>query len=139
MDLGDVVNIGASLLKDKVGGDESVLGDALSSILSNSEGNLDLSNILSSLQDGNLGEVVSSWIGGGENSPIDASSVENLLGSDKVAEFASKLGIDSDTAKDALANVLPDVVDKATPDGDSILDQLGGMDGVMNIAKGFFS
>jgi len=139
MDLGDIINIGASLLQDKVGGDNSQLGDALSSILTNSEGNLDLSNILSSLQDGDLGSIVSSWIGSGENASIDGSAVENLLGSDKVAEFAEKLGVDMDTAKDALAGVLPEVVDKATPEGDSILDQLGGVEGIMNMAGKFFS
>jgi len=139
MDLGDILNIGASLLKDKVGTDDSQLSEALSSILTNADGNLDLSNILSSLQDGNIGEIVSSWIGSGENAPIDSDSVANIIGSDKVEEFASKLGVDMDTAKEALASVLPEVVDKATPDGDSILDQLGGVEGLMNIAGKFFS
>jgi len=139
MDLNSIINLGANLLKDKVGGDESQLGEALSSILGSKDGNLDLSNILSSLQDGDLGSVVSSWIGSGENASIDADSVSNLLGSDKIEEFASKLGIDMDTAKEALAGVLPDVVDKATPEGDSILDQLGGVDGLMKMAGKFFS
>jgi len=138
MDLGTIINIGASLLKDKVGADESQLGDALSSILGNSDGNLDLSNILASLQDGDLGSIVGSWIGSGENASIDAESVSNLLGEDKISEFASKLGIDMDTAKDALAGVLPEVVDKATPEGDSLLDQLGGVEGIMNLAGKFF-
>ncbi len=139
MDLNSIINLGAGMLKDKVGGDESQLGDALSSILGGSDGNLDLSNILSSLQDSDLGSVVSSWIGSGENASIDADSVSNLLGSDKIEEFASKLGIDMSTAKEALAGVLPDVVDKATPEGDSILDQLGGVDGLMKMAGKFFS
>ncbi len=138
MDLGSLLNIGASLLKDKVGTDENSIGDALSSILTNKEGGLDLSNILSAVGNGDLGSVVSSWIGGGENAPIDADGIKNLLGSDKINEFAAKLGIDADTAADALKDVLPNVVDKATPEGDSILDQLGGVDGLMDIAKKLF-
>ncbi len=138
MDLGSLLNIGASLLKDKVGADESNIGDALGSILSNKEGGLDLSNIISAVGNGDLGSVVSSWIGGGENAPIDADGIKNLLGSDKINEFAAKLGIDADTAADALKDVLPSVVDKATPEGDSILDQLGGVDGLMDIAKKLF-
>ena len=139
MDINDLLNIGANLLKDKIGADDSKLNEALSSILTNSEGSLDLSNILSSLQDGNIGEIVSSWIGSGENAPIDAQSVSNILGSDKIEEFASKLGVDIDTAQEALAGVLPEVVDKATPEGDSILDQLGGVEGLINMAGKFFS
>ena len=138
MDLGSLLNLGASLLKDRVDGDENAIGDALSSILSNGEGGLDLSNIISAVGNGDLGSVVSSWIGGGENAPIDAEGIKNLLGSDKIEEFASKLGIDTDTAADALKDVLPNVVDQATPEGDSILDQLGGVEGLMDIAKKLF-
>ena len=138
MDLGSLLNLGASLLKDRVDGDENAIGDALSSILSNGEGGLDLSNIISAVGNGDLGSVVSSWIGGGENAPIDADGIKNLLGSDKIEEFASKLGIDADTAADALKDVLPNVVDQATPEGDSILDQLGGVEGLMDIAKKLF-
>jgi len=139
MDMNDLLNIGANLLKDKIGADDSKLSEALSSILTNEEGSLDLSNILSSLQDGNIGEIVSSWIGSGENAPIDPSNVSDILGGDKIEEFASKLGVDMDTAQEALAGVLPEVVDKATPEGDSILDQLGGVEGLMKMAGKFFS
>ena len=138
MDLGSLLNIGASLLKDKVGGEESSIGDALGSILSNGEGGLDLSNIMSAVGSGDLGSVVSSWIGGGENAPIDADGIKSLLGSDKIQEFADKLGIDPDSAADALKDVLPNVVDQATPEGDSILEQLGGIEGLMDIAKKLF-
>jgi len=139
MDMNDLLNIGANMLKDKIGADDSQLSEALSSILTNEEGSLDLSNILSSLQNGNIGEIVSSWIGSGENAPLDPSSVSDILGSDKIEEFASKLGVDMDTAQEALAGVLPEVVDKATPEGDSILEQLGGVDGLMKMAGKFFS
>jgi len=139
MDLNDLLNIGVNILKNKIGEDDSKIGDALSSILSDKDGNLDLSNIFSSLQDSSLGEIVSSWIGSGENAPIDPNSLENLLGSDKIQEFASKLNVDLDTAKEALSELLPEVVDKATPDGDSLLDQLGGLDGIMDIAKSLFN
>ena len=138
MDLGSLLNIGASLLKDKVNADESSIGDALSSILSNEEAGLDLSNIISAVGNSDLGSIVSTWIGNGENAPIDADGIKNILGEDKINEFAQKLGIDTDTAADALKDVLPNVVDKATPEGDTILEQLGGIDGLLDIAKKLF-
>ena len=135
MDLNDIINIGISLAKNKLQEDDSKIGEALNSILTNGDGNLDLSNILSSLSNGNLAEVISSWIGNGENKPIDIDGVKNILGEDKISDFAQKLGIDTDTAADALKDILPQVVDKATPDGDSILESLGGIEGIIDIAK----
>ena len=139
MDLGDIVQLGTQMFKEKVGDvDDGSVMDALSGLLSNEEGGLDLSNILSSLTNGDLGSIVSSWIGSGENASIDASQLTELLGSDKVSAFAEKLGIDPDTALSGLTDALPNMVDKATPEGESLLDQFGGLDGIMDMAGKFF-
>ena len=138
MDLNDIINIGVSLAKDRLQKDDSQIEQALNSILTNSDGNLDLSNIFASLSNANVGEIVSSWIGSGENMPIDAESVKNILGEDKISAFANKLGVDSDLATDALKDILPQIIDRATPEGDSILDSLGGIEGLMDIAKKLF-
>jgi uncharacterized protein YidB (DUF937 family) len=87
--------------------------------------------------------VVGSWIGSGENLPIDADQITDLLGSDKVSAFAEKLGIDFDSAKTALADALPEVVNQATPDGDegllgNLLDQVGGVEGAMGMIGKMF-
>ena len=110
MDLGDIVSMGTELFNNKLGEtaegiDNSAIQDALSGLLSNEEGGFDLSNIMSSLtgdSEGGLASIVSSWIGGGENEAIDASGLTDLLGSDAIASFADKLGIDTDTAGKAL-------------------------------------
>jgi len=138
MDINDILNIGISLAKDKLQKDDSQIGNALQSILTNSDGNIDLSNILASLSNGNLSDVISSWIGSGENKPIDANGVKELLGEEKISDFAQKLGVDIDSATDALKDILPQIVDKATPEGDSILDSLGGVEGLIDIAKKLF-
>jgi len=138
MEMNELFSIGASLLENKLGQNKGVLSEALSSILKNKEGGFDLSSITSALQNGNLGSIVSSWIGSGENSSINASGVKELLGNDKVDTFANKLGVDRDTAADALKDVLPNIVDKATPEGDDMLANLGGLDGIMKMAGKFF-
>jgi len=148
MDFGDILSMGAKMLQDKVGdsADSNSIQDALSSLLGNEEGGFDLSNIMSALtggdneegESGGLAEIVSSWIGSGENKSIDSSLLSNLLGSDKISEFAQKLGIDEETAASGLADALPNIVDKATPEGDSLLDQVGGLDGLMSMAGKLF-
>jgi len=143
MELNDLVQMGTQLFKEKLGDqaeslDDNSVMDALSGLLSNEEGSFDMSNILSSLSDGNIGSIISSWIGSGENESVDGGTLASILGSDKISEFAEKLGIDSDTAAEGLSDVVPNMVDKATGDGSSILDSLGGVDGLMDMAKNFF-
>ncbi len=143
MELNDIISMGTELFKDKLGDqasgmDDNVITDALSGLISNEEGGLDISNILSSLTDGNLGGIISSWVGDGENESVDGGVLSSILGSDQISAFAEKLGIDADTAAEGLSDVVPNMVDKATGDGASILDSVGGVDGLMDMANKFF-
>ncbi len=143
MELNDLVQMGTQLFKDKLGDqagdlDDNSIMDALSGLISNEEGGLDLSNILSSLTDGNLGSIISSWVGSGENEAVDGGVLSSILGSEQISAFAEKLGIDPDTAAEGLADAVPNMVDKATGDGSSILDSIGGLDGIMDMANKFF-
>lgn len=79
-----------------------------------------------------LGDTVSSWIGTGQNKPIDPDQVEKVLGQDKVQEIATKLGVSTEEVSQGLAKLLPEVVDKATPQGsipagDSLGECLGAV------------
>ncbi len=146
MELNDIVNLGTQLFQDKLGSsaegvDSNVLQEALGGLLSNSEGGLDLGNIMSALtsdEGGGLASIVSSWIGSGDNASIDGSQLSNLLGSDAISSFADKLGIDTDTALSGLSDALPNMVDQATPEGSSMLDSVGGLDGLMGMAGKLF-
>jgi uncharacterized protein YidB (DUF937 family) len=143
MELADIVNMGTELFKSKLGDsageiDQNTVMDALSGLISNKEGGIDLSNILSSLtsSDG-VGSIISSWMGDGENEPVDGSQLTEILGEDKVSEFADKLGVDKDTALSGLTDAIPNMIDKATGEG-SLLDAVGGIDGIMDMASKFF-
>ena len=149
MDMSDLLKMGASLIQGNsddatTGLDTSTITSALGSIFGGDgeEGGLDLSSIVSNLTDGNLGETVSSWIGDGENASIDADSITDLLGSDKVEAFAEKLGISVDSAKQALSDAVPNLVDKATEEDSDLvsglMDKIGGVSGAMDLAKKFF-
>ncbi len=61
--------------------------------------------------------VFSSWVGMGENQSISANQIQNVLGSEQVKALAAKMGIDPAQASDLLAQYLPKVVDKLTPQG----------------------
>ena len=140
----DLMKLGTQLILSKLGGNTSEGGvaSALSSLLGggSSDGGLDLGSLVSGMMKngGGLENIVSSWLGTGDNEAISGSQIKDILGGDKVAEFASQLGVDEDSAADSLAEAVPQMVDKASPEG-SLLDAVGGIDGALNLAKKLFS
>lgn len=75
------------------------------------------SGLLNKLQQGGLGDAVSSWVGQGENQSIDSNSLENALGSGLIASVAQKAGLESGAASGLLAQFLPSIINKITPNG----------------------
>jgi len=53
----------------------------------------------------------------GENQPISSNQIQNVLGSDQVNALAAKMGVDTAQASHFLAEYLPKIVDKLTPEG----------------------
>ncbi len=76
-----------------------------------------LEGLLKKFQENGLGEVAASWVGKGQNLPISAEQIQKVLGNEQVAAIASKLGVDPQQASMQLAQMLPGLVDKLTPDG----------------------
>jgi len=148
MDLMDLMKIGGSLIQGNsddatTGLDIGDIAGALGGLLGNSEGSgLDLSSIVGGLASNGLGDVVGSWMGNGENSAISMDQITDLLGSDKISEFASSLGLSVDSAKGALAEAIPQVIDQATSGEGGMLDdmlaQVGGPKGAMDMLGKMF-
>ena len=63
------------------------------------------------------GDKVASWISTGENKPISPDQIQQVIGPDQVNAIAAKLGVDPAQASQLLAQFLPHVVDKLTPNG----------------------
>jgi len=76
-----------------------------------------VSGLAQSFEQNGLGHLMSSWIGTGENLPVSADQVRSILGNERVAEFAAKAGISPDVASSHLAELLPDVISKLSPEG----------------------
>ena len=64
-----------------------------------------------------LNQVVKSWIGNGQNLPVTGEQIQQVLGNEQVAAIARQLGVDPSQASAQLAQVLPGLVDKLTPNG----------------------
>jgi uncharacterized protein YidB (DUF937 family) len=94
----------------------AVLPTVLSEVLgSGSQGGLNA--IVAKLQQAGLGNQVSSWLGNGQNLPITADQIKQVLGSDVVRQLAAKYNIPVDQISEVLAHQLPIAVDHASPNG----------------------
>ena len=144
MELTDLLKMGASLVEGN--SDEATTGlnldsiaDAMKALIANPDGSLNLAAIVGSLSKNGLGEIVGSWLSQGDNKAITPDDVSVLLGEDKIDAFAKELGLDQESAKKALADALPVVVDKATSDENNIVDQmLGGGGNPMEMLSKMF-
>jgi uncharacterized protein YidB (DUF937 family) len=76
-----------------------------------------LNAIVAKLQQAGFGDQVKSWIGTGQNLPITADQLKQVLGSDAVRQLAARYNIPIDQVGEVLAHQLPVAVDKASPDG----------------------
>lgn len=76
-----------------------------------------ISGLIQNFHDKGMGEVVSSWIGSGQNLPISSEQIQSVLGSGMVQQLAAKAGISPEEATAHLAQFLPSIVDKLTPKG----------------------
>ena len=76
-----------------------------------------LGGIISAFQKGGLGHLTDSWVGTGENLPVSADQLSQVLGSDKISEMASQLGMSQGDAAGGLAKILPELINHVTPNG----------------------
>ena len=133
----DILDTAVNLMNEQLNldVDAETVSSAVNSLLGDGQGGVDLAALSSRMMSsGGLGEVLQSWLGDGANSPISADTVTSLLGEGGLAEFASRLNIDTDTAASSLSEVLPQLMDQSSSGGE-LLGGLGG--GLLDAAKSF--
>jgi uncharacterized protein YidB (DUF937 family) len=112
------------------GGDQFNLITGVLEML-NKGGQGGLAGLVQACQSKGLGDIVSSWISTGPNAPIAASQIKEVLGDERIGQLAGKIGLTPDALSTKLAELLPDAVDKLTPEGKipdaGMLDQVLGM------------
>jgi uncharacterized protein YidB (DUF937 family) len=79
-----------------------------------------LDDLMAKFQQSGLGDVIASWVGKGRNLPISADQITEILGKRNVQDVAAQAGTDAATAAHGIAQVLPGLVDKLTPDGQPV-------------------
>jgi uncharacterized protein YidB (DUF937 family) len=76
-----------------------------------------LPGIISKLQQGGLADQVGSWVSTGANQTVTGSQLQEVLGTGSIGQAAQQLGLSHADASSGLAQVLPQIIDHLTPNG----------------------
>ena len=87
-----------------------------------------LGGLLERFQQGGQGNAINSWIGSGQNQPVQPGQLGTVLGPNIIKALAQSSGLSEAELTRQLSQVLPGVVDKLTPNGRMpTLAELGDM------------
>jgi len=117
-----------------LGSSSNPLAHSVLEMINNHPGGL--AGLVQSFHQNGLGGLVNSWISTGQNQPISGDQVQSVLGDEQVQQVAAKLGVSPDVAKTKLAEFLPMIVDKLTPNG-QVPQQSNLMEMGMNLLNSF--
>jgi len=97
-----------------------------------------LTGLIEAFKNKGLGDIVASWIATGANKPTSADQIMQTLGTDRIQQIAQKVGISKEELSQHLSELLPQIIDKLTPNGQlpnaSVLE-----DGLNMLKKNFLN
>jgi uncharacterized protein YidB (DUF937 family) len=125
--LGDILGqvLGGGAAPRGGGGMGDILGQILAGGGGGGGGIGGLGGLLEQFQRAGFGEQAGSWVGPGQNLPISPDVIGQIFGRDGLAAIARQAGVSEREASEGLSQLLPEVVDRVTPNGEvPDLDQL---------------
>ncbi len=115
MGLDEIVGKVTGMFSGDEGGTSGLMRGVMEMLANRETGGL--GGLVKSFQEKGLGDIISTWVGTGANMPISAEQIQQGMGSEMVQNLAAKVGIPPEELKGKLAELLPGVIDKLTPDG----------------------
>ena len=76
-----------------------------------------IAGVVEKFRHAGYGAQADSWVSTGQNQPINADALQQVLGSGALGDIASKLGMQPGAAAGGLASMLPQIIDHMTPHG----------------------
>ena len=73
--------------------------------------------ILDKFRQGGYADQAASWQSTGQNIPLPGSALQEVLGTGAIGQIAQQLGMSHGDAAGGLAQVLPQLIDRFTPNG----------------------
>jgi uncharacterized protein YidB (DUF937 family) len=73
--------------------------------------------VLGRFQQKGYGQQANSWVSSSPNQPLGAQQVGEVVGQDELSRLSQQLGVEPQQVAGGLADILPRVIDHATPQG----------------------
>ncbi len=99
----------------KLGGEKGAIAQVAIDLFNQNGG---LPGVLEKFKAAGFADEVASWVGTGSNLPISAEQIVQVLGNATIQAASRKLGIQADEISAKIAEYLPQVVDRMTPNGE---------------------
>ncbi|MEU3401731.1 YidB family protein [Streptomyces filamentosus] len=122
------------------GGAGGILGSLLGALAGGSGrgsggagGQNPLGGLLDMLTKSGLADQAQSWIGTGDNKPVDGAQITRALPDETLQQVARDAGVSPEQAADEIARSLPQAVDKLTPGGS--LPEGGSLEDIIRAQK----
>jgi uncharacterized protein YidB (DUF937 family) len=76
-----------------------------------------LGSLIDRFRQGGFEDIIKSWIGTGPNRPITSPQLQQALGPETIDNLSQESGLPKDDLLSQLSTLLPEVIDKLTPNG----------------------
>ncbi|MBA3695593.1 MAG: DUF937 domain-containing protein [Methylotenera sp.] len=105
----------AGAVLGKLGGQEGNMAQVAIDLFNQNGG---VEGILEKFRENGLAQQAASWVGSGENLSVTPEQVARVLGEGEIAQMAAKFGLTPEFISNKIAEHLPAIVDKLTPNGE---------------------
>lgn len=122
----------AGAVLGKLGGEEGNMAQAAIDLFNQNGG---VEGIVEKFKQGGLAEEAASWVGTGANMTVTPDQVASVLGDGEIANLAAKFGLTPDFISNKIAEHLPNIVDKLTPNGQVDGESGDVMNAVLSMLK----
>lgn len=95
-----------------------------------------LGGLVQQFQKAGMGDVIGSWIGNGPNAAISPDQLSQVLGSGQLGQIAQQLGMSHGDAAGQLSQILPEIINHLTPNGQAPAGGLGNAQDIMGMLGG---
>jgi uncharacterized protein YidB (DUF937 family) len=91
--------------------------DLIKGLMETVQGSGGLNGLIGKFDAAGVGDKARSWVGTGPNQEVTGQEVRQALGEEEIDRLAEKAHMSPEDASSKIAGILPEAVNKLTPDG----------------------
>ena len=122
-------------VKSLSNGPQGGVVQAILTVVQNNGGAQGVATLVQNFEKNGLGQIAQSWLSTGQNMPVTAEQVQQGLGDAQVQQIAQAANIPQSEAASQLATILPQIIDKLSPNGQLDTNMIGQVLNIFNAQK----